>query len=38
MTHFIVTFLTHAPVTWNAGVNHMMVYIINIYLLFVRPA
>ena len=25
-TGFIVTFLTHAPVTWNAGVKQMLVY------------
>ena len=32
-TGFIVTFLTHALVTWKVGVKQMSVYIINIYLI-----
>ena len=32
-TGFIVTFLTHAWVTWKAGVKQMLVYIINVYLI-----
>jgi hypothetical protein len=32
-TGFIVTFLTHAPVTWKVGVKQMLVYIINVYLI-----
>ena len=39
-TGFIVTFLTHALVTWNAVVKQMLVYIINVYLIlnYVDPS
>ena len=30
-TGFIIPFLTHARVTWNAGAKQMLVYIINVY-------
>ncbi len=32
-TGFIVTFLTHALVTWKVGVKQMLVYIINVYII-----